>query len=99
MNSRERISLAMNHAQPERLPVGSFGHRSAGISAMAYAHLRDYMKLSQKPIRVYDIIQQLAIVDEDVLSAFRVDAVELSAAFAFEKGIWHEWVLPNGEHV
>ena len=96
MKSHERITLAMNHTQPDRLPIGSFGHRSAGISAMAYARLRDFLKLPQKPIRVYDIIQQLAIVDEDVLSFFQVDAVELSTAFASENGIWHEWVLPDG---
>ncbi len=63
---------------------------------MAYARLRDFLGLPKRPIRVYDPIQQLAIVDEDLLQRFRVDTVEMGRAFALEDQHWAEWVLPDG---
>ncbi len=96
MTSRERVLASLNHQEPDRLPIDLSGHRSSGIAAMAYARLRDYLGLPKKPIRVYDPVQQLAIVDEDVLQRFRVDTIELGRAFALEDKYWAEWVLPDG---
>lgn len=95
MTSRERILAALNHQQPDRVPVDFSGHRSSGIAAVAYARLRDFLGLPKKPIRVYDPVQQLAIVDEDVLQRFQVDTIELGRAFAQEDKYWTEWVLPD----
>ena len=96
MTSRERVLAALNHQEPDRVPIDLSGHRSSGIAAMAYARLRDYLGLPKKPIRVYDPVQQLAIVDEDVLQRFQVDAIELGRAFAHEDKYWAEWTLPDG---
>jgi uroporphyrinogen decarboxylase len=96
MTSRERVLTALNHREPDRIPVDCSGHRSSGIAAMAYARLRDFLGLPKKPIRVYDPIQQLAIVDEDVLRRFRVDTIELGRAFAQEDRWWADWTLPDG---
>jgi uroporphyrinogen decarboxylase len=63
---------------------------------MAYARLRKHLELPDKPIRVYDPVQQLAIVDEDLLQRFGVDTIELGRAFAREEKYWSEWVLPDG---
>ncbi len=78
------------------MPIDLSGHRSSGIAAMAYARLRDYLGLPRKPIRVYDPVQQLAVVDEDVLQRFQVDTIELGRAFAHEDKHWAEWTLPDG---
>jgi uroporphyrinogen decarboxylase len=96
MTSQERILATLNHQEPDRVPVDLSGHRSAGIMAMAYARLRDFLGLPKKSIRVYDPIQQLAIVDEDVLERFQVDTIELGRAFALEDKWWSEWTLPDG---
>jgi uroporphyrinogen decarboxylase len=96
MTSRERVLAALNHQEPDRVPVDLSGHRSSGIAAMAYARLRDHLGLPKRPIRVYDPVQQLAIVDEDVLQRFRVDTIELGRAFALEDKYWAEWTLPDG---
>jgi len=96
MTSRERVLCALNHQQPDRVPVDLSGHRSSGIAAMAYARLRDHLALPKRPIRVYDPVQQLAIVDEDVLQRFHVDTIELGRAFAHEDKWWTDWVLPDG---
>lgn len=96
MTSRERILAALNHRQPDRVPIDLSGHRSSGISAMAYARLRRHLELPDRPIRVYDPVQQLAIVDEDVLERFQVDTIELGRAFALDDKWWREWLLPDG---
>lgn len=96
MTSRERILTALDHQVPDRVPVDFAGHRSSGIAAMAYARLREFLGLPRKPIRIYDPVQQLAIVDEDVLMRFRVDTIELGRAFAREDHWWTEWTLPDG---
>ncbi len=96
MTSRERVLAALDHRQPDRTPVDLSGHRSSGIAAMTYARLRDLLGLPRKPIRVYDPVQQLAIVDDDVLDRFRVDTIELGRAFAEDDAAWSDWVLPDG---
>ncbi len=63
---------------------------------MAYARLRKHLGLPQKPIRIYDPVQQLAIIDEDVLDLFHVDTIELGRAYALEDRWWTEWELPDG---
>ena len=63
---------------------------------MAYARLREQLDLPKRPIRLYDPVQQLAIVDEDVLQRFRIDTIELGRAFALEDKWWTDWELPDG---
>ncbi len=96
MTSRERVLAALNHREPDRVPIDFSGHRSSGISVMAYAKLRDHLGLSTKPIRIYDMVQQLAIVDEDVLNLFSVDTIELGRTFAPDETDWEDWILPDG---
>ncbi|RME89890.1 MAG: methyltransferase [Verrucomicrobia bacterium] len=96
MTSRERILAALDHREPDRTPIDCSGHRSSGIHALAYARLRRHLGLPERPIRVYDPVQQLAIVDEDVLERFGVDTIELGRAFAREDRWWTEWELPDG---
>ncbi|MCI0512217.1 methyltransferase [candidate division KSB1 bacterium] len=96
MTSRERVLTALNHQAPDRIPIDFSGHRSSGITAIAYRKLREFLGLPAKPIRVYDLIQQLAIVDEDVLNRFGVDTLELGRGFALTATDWTAWELPDG---
>jgi uroporphyrinogen decarboxylase len=96
MTSRQRILAALNHQVPDRVPVDFSGHRSSGIAPLAYARLRRALGLADVPLRVYDPIQQLAIVDEDVLDLLGVDTVELGRGFALNDADWADWVLPDG---
>jgi len=96
MTSRQRVLASLNHCQPDKIPIDLSGHRSSGISAMAYARLRKQLGFPEKKIRVYDPVQQLAIVDEDVLQRFRIDTIELGRAFCLEDKYWADWVLPDG---
>jgi uroporphyrinogen decarboxylase len=96
MDSRSRVLAALNHQETGRVPIDLSGHRSSGIAAIAYPKLRQCLGLGPRPIRVYDIIQQLAIIDEDVLQRFGVDTIELGRGFALDDDAWVNWVLPDG---
>ena len=96
MNSRERVLAALNHRETDRVPIDFSGHRSSGISAIAYAGLRKFLGLEEKPVRVYDPIQQLAVVDREVLDLFGVDTIELGRGFALDEDSWAPWTLPDG---
>lgn len=96
MTSRERILAALNHRETDRVPVDFSGHRSSGVAAMAYPKLRKRLGLPPKPIRVYDVVQQLAVLDEDVLDRFGVDTIEMGRGFALEEKSWTPWTLPDG---
>ncbi len=96
MNHRERVLAALEHREPDRVPVDFGGHRSSGIAAIAYGKLRRALALPEKPIRVYDPVQQLAIIDDDVLDRFGVDTIELGRGFALDDADWCDWTLPDG---
>ncbi|MBN2022827.1 MAG: hypothetical protein JW809_08520 [Pirellulales bacterium] len=96
MTPRERVLAALNHQEPDRVPIDFGGHRSSGIAALAYPKLRAALGLAPRPIRVYDPIQQLAVIDEDVLERFGVDAIELGRGFATRDEDWVDWPLPDG---
>ncbi|MCP4165821.1 MAG: methyltransferase [Chloroflexi bacterium] len=96
MNSRERVLTAMSLSEPDKVPIDFGGHRSSGISAIAYAKLKNYLGISSGDIYVYDMPQQLAIVEEPVLEAFGVDTIEMGRAFMTDDAEWKEWVLPDG---
>lgn len=96
MTPRERVLTALNHREGDRMPIDFSGHRSSGIAAIAYAKLRRALGLPERPIRVYDPIQQLAIVEEDVLDRFHIDTIEMGRGFALEDEHWVDWTLPDG---
>ena len=96
MISRERVLAALNLHEPDRVPIDFSGHRSSGIAAVAYPKLREFLGLPPRPIRVYDVIQQLAIVDEDVLDRFGVDTIEMGRGFVLDEDSWSPWTLPDG---
>jgi uroporphyrinogen decarboxylase len=96
MNSRERVLQSLNFNQPDRVAIDFGAHRSSGIQAMAYARLRDYLGLPKRPPKVYDMPQQLAVIDEDVLERFKVDCIEMGRGFALGDSDWSPWVLPDG---
>lgn len=96
MTSRERVLAALNHRTPDRIPIDLSGHRSSGIAALTYYKLRNHLGLPHRPLRVYDMVQQLAVVDDDVLDLFGVDTIEMGRGFLNEDKDWKEWVLPDG---
>jgi len=96
LTSRERVMMAVNHREPDRVPIDLGGHRSSGIMAIAYNKLKQHLGIETGDIYVYDFVQQLAIIEPEVLDRFGVDTIEMGRGFALEPEDWHDWVLPDG---
>ncbi len=96
MNSRQRILAAMEHREPDRVPVDLGATPSSGISAMAYNKLVEHLGLDVGPAKVYDVVQQLAQPDEQVLARFGVDVVDLGRTFNAVAEDWYEVTLSDG---
>jgi len=73
MLARERVHMALNHEEPDRVPIDLGSTPVTGICRNAYANLLACLGLSGREIQVVDILQQLAGVDEDALQALEVD--------------------------
>ncbi len=73
MNSRERVLTTLNHQEPDRIPFDLGGTGMTGIHKTPYQKLRAYLGLPEVEIRTEDIIQQLAVVDEDVMARLGTD--------------------------
>ena len=73
MNSYERVKLALDHQEPDRVPFDLGGTVATGIHKTAYRRLRQTLGLPELEIRTEDIIQQLASVDEDVSELLGAD--------------------------
>ena len=71
MTSRERVRMALNHEQPDRVPIDLGGFQT-GIHLKAYKALLDHLGLQEK-IQTLDPVQQLAIPSETILKRFHVD--------------------------
>ncbi|HWQ45637.1 MAG TPA: uroporphyrinogen decarboxylase family protein [Longilinea sp.] len=96
MNSRQRILAAIDHIEPDALPVDLGATPSSGISAMAYDSLLHYLDLKDKRNWVYDVVQQVAQPSDEVLDHFRIDAVDLGRTFNTRESDWYDYILPNG---
>jgi uroporphyrinogen decarboxylase len=73
MNSRERLLNALKHVEPDRVPYDLGSTLVTSINRMAYSNLVSFLGLPQRQIRIHDLVQQLAWVDEDVLQRLSVD--------------------------
>ena len=87
---------ALSHEETERTPVDFGGHRSSGISAVAYAKLKQALGISSGHVYVYDMVQQLAIIEDPVLDALGSDVIEMGRGFMKDDRSWKDWVLPDG---
>lgn len=96
MTPRQRVLAAIDGQPVDRVPIDCSGHRSSGIAAIAYGKLREHLGLPTNRVRVYDPIQQLAILDDDVLDRFGIDTIELGRAFCLDDDDWCDWTLPDG---
>jgi len=76
LTSRQRMRMALNREEPDRVPVDFGASRITGISAIAYRNLIRHLHW-EEAIRVYDIKQQLAEPSLQVINRLGGDVVQL----------------------
>ena len=96
MNGRQRVLAAIQHQEPDRVPVDIGSTPSSGISATAHYNLMQYLGQGDTPTRVYDVVQQVAQPDDAFLDRFGIDAVDIGRAFDDRDEDWYDITLPTG---
>jgi uroporphyrinogen decarboxylase len=96
MTSRERILAALNHQEPDRIPIDCGSMRSTGIMGMPYNALKHHLGINTGSTKMYDMVQQLAIPEQWYLDRFGIDCVDLARAFSDADADWIPWRLPDG---
>jgi uroporphyrinogen decarboxylase len=71
MTSRERMKTALNHQEPDRVPIDLGGFQT-GIHKNAYKELINYLGIKEE-IRMLDPVQQVVKPSETILQKFHVD--------------------------
>ena len=76
MNSRERVLMALNHEETDRVPIDLGSSRSTGINAIAYNKLKKYLGVDSKTV-LFDVKQLLAEMDFEAAKRIGSDVVIL----------------------
>ena len=77
--SRERVTAALRHEETDRLPIDLGGTVVSSIALSTYAALREYLGLPRREIRVMELCEQIAFVDDDVQELFGLDVLPVFA--------------------
>jgi len=72
MNSRERVNAALNHVEPDKVPLDLGGNQSS-IHIKTYKNLLEYLEMEDKNIKFADFTQQIADPCETILERFKID--------------------------
>lgn len=96
MTSRERVLAAIQHQEPDRVPIDLGGMRSTGIMAVAYHRLKEYLGINTGETFHYDLVQSLAQPEDEILERFGVDVVDLARVFLTEPEERKPWTLVDG---
>lgn len=105
MNSRERVRRAINHQEPDRVPIDLGASRPTGIHSEAYARLRKALGVNSSPVRVFDLFQMLGEVELAVVDKLGIDVLPVSplqGTFSFSlpqdnRRPYRFWWMPEDE--
>ncbi len=104
MNSRQRVQKALNHEQPDYVPLDLGASAVTGMHVSAVYQLRQALELDPPgtPVKVVEPYQMLGEIDERLQEALGVDVVGLGGRrtlFGFENKDWKPWTLWDGTPV
>ncbi|MEA3326105.1 MAG: uroporphyrinogen decarboxylase family protein [Chloroflexota bacterium] len=104
MNSRKRIALAIDHQEPDRVPLDLGGSPVTGMHVSSVYKLRQALALDPPgtPVKVVEPYQMLGEIKSDLMTALGVDVVGLSGPstmFGFPLKDWKPWTFFDGTPV
>lgn len=92
MTSRERILAALEHREPDRVPVDFGATDCSSLHVVAYHRLRQAQGMEPRPIRLTALAQQIVEPDGELRDRFGGDAVGLG----FYPKQWKLWSTGYG---
>ncbi len=104
MNSRERVLAALDHRQPDRVPLDLGGSVLTGMQASSVYKLRQALRLDPPgtPVKVLDPYQMLGEIQSDLVEAVGADVLPVPAyttLFGYKREGWKPWRLFDGTPV
>jgi len=102
MNSRERVKMALNHQQPDQIPIDFGGTGVTGMHISNVADLRNFYSLEKQPVKLIEPYQMLGEIDEELIEILGIDTSPLNSQktmFGFNNENWKEFKTPWGQEV
>jgi hypothetical protein len=101
MNSRERVNLALQHKEADRVPLDLGATSVSGMHVSTVYLLRQALGLDPPgtPVKVIHLLQMLGEIKVDLLDALGIDFMSLTGTgvtFGFKAEGWKEWLLFDG---
>ena len=96
---RERVEDTINHRDPGKVVLDMGSTSITGINANALAALRDALGMEKRPIKVYEPLQLLGMVEDDLRKILELCVAEVTnnfTIFGYENKNWKPWKLPTG---
>ncbi|MDZ7331429.1 MAG: methyltransferase [candidate division KSB1 bacterium] len=104
MTSRERVNLALQHQEPDKVPLDLGGSGVTGMHVSSVYLLRQALGLDKPgtPVKVIEPYQMLGEIAPDLMEALGIDVVSLSGPktmFGFKNEGWKPWQTFDGTPV
>ena len=104
MTSRERVARALEHEEPDRVPLDLGASAVTGMHVNSVYALRQALGLDTPgtPVKVVEPYQMLGEIAPDLLEALGVDVVGLgmpNTLFGFQNKDWRPWTTFQGTPV
>jgi hypothetical protein len=101
LTSRERVELALNHREPDRVPLDLGATVVSGMHVSSVYLLRQALGLDEPgtPVKVVEPYQMLGKIKEDLIESLEIDTVALSGTgtlFGFKNEGWKPWTFHDG---
>ena len=85
MTPRERLVSTLNHRETDHIPFDLGGTIVTSITEQAYTALRRHLGKQEDEIKIYDHVQQLPYLDEELLDRLEVDVRMVHTRYISEK--------------
>jgi len=102
MTSKERIRAAIEHRQPDQLPVDFGASFITGVHCSVVEALRRHYGLEERPVKICEPYQMLGLVEDDLKDAIGIDTCSIfpnRTIFGFVNENWKPFPTPWGQEV
>ena len=104
MNARQRVRLALDHQEPDRVPLDLGASAVTGMHVSSVYALRQALGLDEPgtPVKVVEPYQMLGEIAPDLVEVLGIDVVGLggrATLFGFRNEGWKPWRTSDGTPV
>ena len=102
MTSRERVRLALNHKEPDRVPLDLGATEETGIHANTYYKLKQSLGIEKGIAKAFDPFTMMVEVEEEIKQLLGVDVCGIRlpyTVFGYKNENWKPFRMPDGTEV